>query len=118
MNEITNYPLYWPNNVSRVAPHLRGTPKFDNKSLADGVQFVLAEINRLNKRSWNWADENVVISTNVKPKLSGLPSGREPEPADSGVAGYFQLRFLRNGKQFSRPCVLTCDKWRKVSDNM
>jgi hypothetical protein len=31
-------------------------------------------------------------------------------PADSGVAVYFQLK--------GKPCVLACDKWRRVEDNL
>lgn len=118
MNEITKNPLYWPNNVTRTAPGKRGNPQFDERSIAMASSFIVAEINRLNKRSWDWSDESVILSSNLRLKLDGMPSGNQPEPADTGVAVYFTLRFARNGKWFERPCVLTCDKWRKVADNM
>jgi hypothetical protein len=118
MSEITNYPLCWPNNVPRVAPHSRGCPNFQISSVASAVQLVLAEINRLNNRRWDYKDASVVVSTNVRPTLAGLPASNQAEPADTGVAIYFTLRFAVNGRQFERPTVLTCDKWRKTADNI
>jgi curved DNA-binding protein CbpA len=118
MNSITNYPLCWPDNVPRMAPHLRGDPRFGDRTISGGVSFVLAEINRLNARNWGFPDASVIISTNLRPTLSGLPAGNQSQPADSGVAIYFKLRFLRNGKWHERPVVLTCDRWRKVTDNL
>jgi hypothetical protein len=82
------------------------------------VNRVLAEINRLNGRSWNHDDDSVIVSTNVRPTLAGVPASNQTESADTGVAIYFKLVFVRNGKQFTRPIVLTCDKWRRTSDNI
>lgn len=118
MSEITNHPLTWPDNVARTAPHLRGSPNFMDRTVADAVRLVLAEINRLNARRWDHFDESVIVSTNLRPRLDGLPLAGQAEPADSGVAIYFSLRFQRNGKWHERPCVLTCDKWRKIADNI
>lgn len=118
MPDITRNPLCWPDNVSRTAPHKRGNPQFDERSIAVASAFILCEVNRLNKRNWHWSDENVIVSTNLRLKNDGLPHSVQNEPADSGVAVYFLLRFWRNGKEFTRPCVLTCDKWRKVADNL
>jgi hypothetical protein len=118
MAEITNHPLCWPNNVPRTAPHLRGWPHFNQESVASAVNRVLAEINRLNGRSWDHDDGSVIVSTNVRPTLAGVPASNQTEPADTGVAIYFKLVFVRNGKQFTRPIVLTCDKWRRTSDNI
>ncbi len=78
---------------------------------------MLAELNRINGQSWNHNDEDVIISTNIRPRLDGLPRGSEPEPGDTGVAVYFKLRFFRGGKEFLRHTVLTCDKWTSVAWN-
>lgn len=118
MSEITRSPLCWPNNVPQTPPHARGKPNFYERTIASATNHVLAEINRLNKRHWDYRDEAVIVSTNLKLRLDGLPSGSQPEPADSGCAVFFTLRFSRNGKWFERPCVLTCDKWVKVADNL
>lgn len=118
-SSITRSPLCWPNNVPRTAPGKRGSPQFDERSISQASKFVVEEINRLNKRRWDWNDDDVIVSTNLAlSKRDGTPLSSQPEPADSGAAVYFKLRFWRNGKEFSRPCVLTCDKWRKVSDNL
>lgn len=116
MSEITRFPLVWPNNVARTAPLNRGIPQFDEKSFAFASDFVTAEINRLNKRPWNSNDESVIISCNKRFTAKG--SREEKEPSDPAVAVYFNLRFFRNGKEFFRPCVLSCDKWCNLGFNL
>jgi hypothetical protein len=118
MSDITTYPLCWPDHVARIPPHSRGNPQFSERTIAAAVQFLLAEINRLNGRRWDYDDSDVIISSNLKLKLGGLPSGNQPEPADTGIAAYFKLRFFRGGKAYERPLVMTCDKWRKSADNI
>jgi len=80
---------------------------------------VLREINRLNHRSNpDYEDGSVIISSNLRYKLDGTPYGQQPQPADPGVAVYFNLRFERGGKFHERPCVLSCDKWTRVEWNL
>jgi DnaJ domain len=118
MNEITRNPLCWPNNVPRTLPQLRSRPRFDLKSNEASIQMVLQEINRLNQQYWNFKDESVVVSTNVPLRRDGLPYSNEQQPADTGVAVYFNLRFVRNGKWHYRHTVLSCDKWNRVAYNL
>lgn len=118
MSEITRYPLTWPDNVARRAPGNRQVPRFDPKTVAEAAKLVLAELNRLNERAWHYEDDDVIISTNIRPTLAGTPASNQAEPADPGVAVYFKLRFWRGNKQYSRHTVLTCDKWTKVSWNL
>lgn len=118
MNSITRNPLCWPDNISRTPPHLRGRPRFEERTLAQATSFVLAEINRLNNQHWSHQDESVIISSNLRLKQDGTPHSQQSEPADTGIAVYFQLIFRRNGKRIERPIVLTCDKWCKTSFNL
>lgn len=118
MNEITRNPLCWPDSVPRTAPHKRGNPRFDERSLSVAANFVKAEINRLNNRYWDATDNGVIISSNLKLKQDGTPYGNQGEPIDTGIAVYFTLRINRNGKIIERPIVLSCDKWRKTADNL
>lgn len=118
MNQITRSPLCWPDNVPRTAPHLRGNPRFEERSFSVAADFVCAEINRLNNRWWNHYDESVIISSNLRLKNDGTPYSQQPEPADSGIAVYFTLHINRNGKIIERPIVMSCDKWRKSADNL
>ena len=118
MSEITRFPLFWPHNVPRTVPHRRARPLFNEQSVHGATQSVLAEINRLNRYRWDHRDERVIISTNVRLRVDGLPASGQAEPADTGAAVYFHLRFSRNGKRHERPCVLSCDRWTKVGFNL
>lgn len=94
----------------------RSTPQFDERAYPWARDFVQAEINRLNKRRWDYQDDSIIISCN---KAFTKTGNREvAEPSDPGVAVYFQLRFFRNGKEFFRPCVLSCDKWVRLGFNL
>jgi len=55
-------------------------------------------------------DYNVVISTNVELRNDGLPYANRRPPEDPGAAVYFKLK--------GKPCVLACDKWNRVEDNL
>lgn len=118
MSEITRNPLCWPDNVPRTAPHLRGNPRFDERSLAVAADFVLAEINRLNNRWHGYGDDSVIISSNLRLKPDGTPYSQQGEPTDTGVAVFFTLQIRRSGKIIERPIVMSCDKWRKTADNL
>jgi hypothetical protein len=118
MSEITRNPLCWPNNVPRTLPQLRGHPRFYFRTVDSATSNLLQEINRLNQRNWDHRDDSVIVSTNVRLRKDGLPHSGDSEPADTGVAVYFDLRFPRNGKWHTRPCVLSCDKWCRVGYNL
>lgn len=53
---------------------------------------------------------DIVISTNIRPTLTGFPASGGSEPRDPGVALYFK----RDGK----PYCLACDRWLRVADNI
>lgn len=118
MGEITRYPLCWPDNVPRTAPQTRTWAQFSDKTIYFAVRSVLIEINRLNGRNPDHNDEDVIISTNLRLKMDGLPRSNEPEPPDTGAAVFFMLRFFRGGKRYKRHTVMTCDKWNRVSWNL
>ena len=119
MPEITKSPLSWPNNVARTPPHQRTNARFGDWSITQASVFVLREINRLNLRSDpDYEDGSVIISSNLRYKLDGMPYGTQPQPTDPGVAVYFNLHFSRGGKFHERPVVLSCDKWTRVEWNL
>lgn len=55
-------------------------------------------------------DYNVVVSTNTELKNDGTPYSNRKAPADPGAAVFFKLK--------GKPCVLACDKWNRVEDNL
>jgi hypothetical protein len=104
--------------VARTLPHTRTWPQFVERTIAYAVKDVREEINRLNERHFAFDDESLIISSNLRQRHDGLPVSGQMEPADTGIAVYFKLRFAQNGKWRERPCVLSCDKWNKVNYNL
>ena len=56
-----------------------------------------------------WA-ANVVISSNLRLRLDGLPRSGQREPDDPGVAVYFE--------HMGDPRCIPCDRWDRVADNI
>lgn len=121
--KISRYPLQWPagwkrtKGYDRVPGHFGkvkqsrgpdGKPSYRGKeklSVYDGVQRCLYELKMLRVY-----EDDVVISTNVRTRLDGLPVSGAPEPADPGVAVYWR-------KNKSGKCIAV-DIYTKVADNL
>lgn len=121
MNSQSAYPLAWPPAWKRTTAHLRDEARFfvqrkgpdgnggerytgrGRRSMNDCTEEVLRQLDMLGA-------QQTVISTNVELRNDGLPYSNRRAPADSGAAVYFVLR--------KRPCVLACDKWTRVEDNL
>jgi len=103
--EITAYPLAWP--AMRPRMKRRDRAKFSTNggalSLAAGRDRAMAELQRFRATS-------IIISSNVSLRRDGLPYSGQPEPADPGVAVYFQIE--------KNPRVMACDRWDRVADNL
>lgn len=107
--EATSYPLHWPQGWTRTKAAQRSTARFRasgaSVTLLGAVQRLTLELRRLGVR-----DEDVIISTNVRPTLSGVPNARSASPMDPGAAVYFRLR--------GKDRALACDKWSTLGDNI
>lgn len=113
---IPAFPLSWPAGWPRAKS--REHAKFSKKtrgqtyaaandlSVADGVRRVLGELGRMNIRA-----DDIVISTNVKPRLDGWPSSSEGNPGDPGAAVYWLTR-----KRETR--VMAIDRYYRLADNL
>jgi hypothetical protein len=100
------FPLSWPPGWPRKPNPVRPRARFgagSGVSLGVGVQRVTDELRRLGATG-------VIISTNVRPRLDGLPSGDAANPVDPGAAVYFRIK--------DQPRVLACDKWGRLADNL
>lgn len=112
---ISAYPLAWPLGWKRTmnrqaarfskAADYRGRGK-TGLTIADGVQRVLRELERL-----QLSREDIVISTNVPTRLDGFPRSDRGEPGDPGVAVYWQERKGRRR-------VMAIDHYDRVADNL
>ena len=105
MNAGEAFPLSWPVGWPR-SNHARRA-KFGRKGQGETLyvarQRLQDELRQLHATA-------VVISSNIPLRQDGLPYSNVREPADHGVAVYFQIK--------GEPRVLATDKWDRVSDNM
>lgn len=101
MADITRYPLTWP--AGRGCTKFPARSKFKVRSFAFVRDELLHELKLLGAR-------NVVLSANLKLRNDGLPLANQSQPADAGVAVYFDYK--------GRAVCFACDRWAKVEDNM
>jgi hypothetical protein len=118
---INAHPLAWPVGWKRTDAHRRRHAKFGKKvtspgsswshrgdlTVAEGVQRVLAELQRMGIRR-----DDCVISTNVPTRLDGLPRSDAKRPADPGAAVYWQDPYNK------APRVMAIDQYSTVEDNL
>lgn len=95
------FPLQWPAGKPRTV-YPSGS-MFGARSIDQATKLLQQEVKRLGGSS-------LVISSNTKLRLDGLPYSNQAQPADRGVAVYFGLK----GKQM----CFACDRWDKVQDNI
>lgn len=102
---VKAFPLAWP--IGRPRAKFRQPAAFSHRGeilqVPQGVRRVLDELGRFGATS-------IIISTNIKPTLSGFPARETPTNNDPGVATYFRLKNL--------PHAMCCDKWNRVADNL
>lgn len=115
---ITASPLTWPAGWPRTDPAERGYGRFGKRekstsssyaqlksmTVAEGTKRIQAELDRMRAR-------DVIISTNLKLRVDGLPRSDQREPVDPGAAVYWTDRSgaVRN---------IAIDQYTKVADNL
>lgn len=108
---IPAFPLLWPegwprtSSYRRKAARFRGEARRDGLSIVEGRKRVLEELARLRV-----THDDVVITTNLRLNLSGLPRGDQGEPSDPGVAVYWERNKNRR--------VMAIDVYSRVADNL
>lgn len=118
MSDRTSYPLCWPEGWPRVPMNERQDSRFIHGGRVNGIyaysnrrrysmdeasRLLIGELERLGA-------DSMILSTNTKLKLNGLPYSNLSTPADSGAAVYFKLN--------KREVSLACGKWRRVECNI
>ena len=104
---IQAYPLQWPAGWRRAASRKRAsfTSYKRQLSVMDGVGRVLEALERLGAKR-----DDLVVSTNVRTRLDGMPRSDQAEPADPGVAVYW-----RKGKHTQ---CMAIDRYDRTADNL
>ena len=95
------YPLSWPVHVPRT--RLPRVSAFGKHTIGDARDVLLRELKLLGAG-------RVVISSNLRLRLDGLPISAQAQPHDVGVAVYFRLG--------DADICLPCDRWNKVEHNL
>jgi len=119
---INAYPLAWPTGWKRTVAGQRRAARFGRArkqkydgswegsrpvTLTEAVERVLTELVRMAVDR-----QDIVISTNVRTRLDGLPRSGEREPDDPGAAVYWRDVFN------SAPRVMAVDQYDRVADNL
>jgi hypothetical protein len=125
---IQSFPLHWPEGWQRTRTNQRRYGHFNKKetkyrtnswdgktssytqtrnlTVADGIQRVISELQKMGVER-----QDVIISTNVKTRLDGLPRSGEREPDDPGAAVYWQA----HGEPMR---CMAVDGYTTVADNL
>lgn len=110
-DSIAAYPLQWPDGWRRADQGFRidaAFRKYKNRlSVFDGVERVLASLGLM-----GIGRDDIVISTNVRTRLDGMPRSDQAQPADPGAAVYWKKRGQK------RPQCMAIDRYDKVADNL
>lgn len=107
------FPLAWPEGWPRTPPDrrrdgrlhfgkMRGQSSKSELTLVEALQSLETALTRLGA-------DDPIVSCNLKPTLSGKPSGGIARPADQGVAVYFE----RGGRKL----VFARDAFDRVEEN-
>lgn len=109
---ITAFPLTWPDGWKRSkkqehAPFgRRGANNYlRDVTLSEAATFVLGELKRM-----GIPKAEVIISTNVKLRLDGLPYSDQKEPADGGASVWWKDGDSRK--------VIAIHRYYRVADNL
>lgn len=101
MTTATRFPLSWP--ATRARTRSTQKSKFKVQSFTRVRDELLNELKLLGAK-------NVILSTNLKLRLDGLPLANQANPDDPGVAVYFRYK--------DRDVCFACDRWHKIEDNL
>lgn len=124
---VQAYPLHWPDGWPRAKgrkqaqfgkTEYRPGQTYKSKTditMADAMKRVRDELGRLGIDT----TDDMIVSTNLKLNLSGLPRGDQGEPGDPGVAVYFQKKEGSGANAYMGPMrVIAIDRYDRVRDNL
>lgn len=106
---IQAYPLQWPAGWRRAKErtHAKFSKSKRDLRVVEAAQRVMKQLGFMGLGDWQ-----IVISTNVRPRLDGILRSEESKPSDPGVAVYWQ-----HGKQNENRCMAV-DRYERVADNL
>ena len=97
------YPLYWPEGWPRTELHKVKRAQFKDRSVFTARRELESEVRKFGGR-------DLIISSNLKLNLDGTLRSGQKQPADKGVAVFFERK--------NDPMALACDVYSTVEDNL
>lgn len=117
---IPAYPLQWPEGWKRTESHRREHARFSRRSTQPGRSYptqreltINEAVTRLRDELGRMgiSDDDLVINTNLKLRLDGLPKSDQRQPDDPGAVAYWRDR---DGNSRS----MAIDRYHRVADNL
>ncbi len=117
---IQAFPLQWPAGWRRTEPDQRERAKFGNQAkgyvdgqwhgktrltIAQAIDRVLDELHRM-----GMSRDDIVISSDLRVRMDGMPVGKQSAPEDTGVAVYWRVG---HGTR-----CMAIDRYDLVQDNL
>jgi hypothetical protein len=120
----TRYPLAWPVGWKRTPDNRREYGRFGQREQKTGRNYASLEwitvsqacqrlLQELERMAVN--PQDVIISTNVRTRLDGLPYSNEKEPQDPGAAVYWRDQAAVGGPNDR---CMAIDRYNKVAQNI
>lgn len=119
----TAYPLYWPAGWKRTKRDQQKRGEFETHSTVkletgvkkihkrvstyDSLERIITELERMGVDR-----QDVIVSTNIKTRLDGLPYSGQAEPEDVGVAVYWRPT------EAAKTQCMAIDRYDRVADNI
>lgn len=118
---VTAHPLSWPAGWKRTDPSARSYGRFstsktngsnawrskENITIAGAVRRLREELARMGVR-----DDDMVLSSNLKLRLDGLPRADQTQPADPGAAVYWTDPWTGAAR------CMAIDRYTRVAQNI
>lgn len=114
---ITSYPLTWPLGWKRTTEASRANGQFSRRnsvghttralSVSDATARVIVEMARIGV-----GRDDMILSTNLKLRLDGLPRSDQPKPKDPGVSLYWSDPWT------GKPRSMAIDRYELVEHNI
>lgn len=108
---VPAFPLQWPQGWQRQDERYRKSGNFKHSGSRVTIAHAAARI-REQLRMMGCQEDDLVVSSNLRPRLDGYPYSGQPEPTDPGVAVYWNDPF--NGT----PRCMAIDLYDRVADNL
>lgn len=110
MSDLSRYPLVWPPGWRRADQWQRKRAQFKSDRNRVSISVAIGRIAHELELLAKVTGEDLLISTNVRTRLDGLPRSDQAEPGDPGAAVYWRVGKVQR--------CMAVDLYDRVADNL